>query len=326
MRVLVTGVAGFIGFHLASRLLREGHDVTGVDNLAPFYNVQLKRDRLSELVGYSDASGGRFVFHESDVCDLPAMNRFCEESQPECIVHLAAQPGVRYSVKYPFACQKANLDGFLTVLECGRSAAVKPRLIYASSSSVYGNNKTLPFSEAQAVDHPVSLYAATKKANELMAHVYSKLYDMQTIGLRFFTVYGPWYRPDMAIYLFADAITQGQPLHVFNGGEMRRDFTYVDDIVDGIMRCISGKNFDRYEIFNIGNNKAERLMDVINLLSAEFGITPKLEFCPMQDGDVSSTWANIDRLKARTGYEPTTSIQIGIPRFVAWYKSYVLRK
>jgi len=324
MKILVTGAAGFIGFHLTGRLLRDGNDLTGVDNMAPYYNVQLKRDRLNVL-DRAHGMSGHFVFHEMDICDLQALKRVFEASRPDCVVHLAAQPGVRYSVTHPLACQKANLDGFLNVLECCRSASVKPRLVYASSSAVYGGNKTLPFSEDQAVDHPVSLYAATKRANELMAHVYSHLYGIQTIGLRFFTVYGPWYRPDMAIYLFSDAMTQGRSLQVFNYGRMQRDFTYVDDIVEGVVGCVTGNTFDRYEIFNIGNNKAEQIMDMIDILAFELGVKPKVELLPMQDGDVSATWASIDRLKAKTGYEPKTSIRIGIPKFVEWYKAYVLK-
>jgi UDP-glucuronate 4-epimerase len=325
MRILVTGTAGFIGFHLTDKLLRDGHEVTGVDSLTPYYNVQLKRDRL-KAIPHAQSQSGRFFFHETDVCDLPAMKLLFEECRPECVVHLAAQPGVRHSVTHPFESQKANADGFLTVLECCRFSDVKPRLIYASSSSVYGGNKQLPFSEDQTVDHPVSLYAATKKANELMAHVYSHLYGIQTIGLRFFTVYGPWYRPDMAIYRFSDAMTQDRPIQVFNYGKMMRDFTYVDDIVDGVVRCVTGSAFDRYEIFNIGNNKSERILDMIDLLAHELGVTPKLEMLPMQEGDVPATWANIDRLKAKAGYEPKTSIAMGIPRFVEWYKSYVMKK
>lgn len=324
MRILVTGAAGFIGLHLTDRLLRDGHDVTGLDNFNPYYSVQLKRDRLQVLTRAHGASG-RFVFHEADICDLPALTRIFGECRPECVVHLAAQAGVRYSIDHPFSYQKANLEGFLNMLECCRNAPVKPRLVYASSSSVYGGNKQLPFSEDQAVDHPVSLYAATKKANELMAHAYSHLYGLQTIGLRFFTVYGPWYRPDMALYLFADAMSQGRPIKVFNHGEMWRDFTYIDDIVEGVARCVTGSAFDRYEILNIGNNKSEKLMDMISILASELGVAPKLELLPMQDGDVPATWANIDRLTAKTGYTPATSIRAGIPKFAAWYKSYVLR-
>lgn len=325
MRILVTGTAGFIGFHLADRLLRDGHEVAGLDNLTPYYDVQLKRDRLNVLVEAHRGSG-RFCFSEVDICDLAALKGVFDEWHPECVVNLAAQPGVRYSVTHPFVYQKANLEGFLSVLECCRHTSAKPRLVYASSSSVYGGNIQLPFSEDQNVDNPVSLYAATKKANELMAHAYSHLYGIQTIGLRFFTVYGPWYRPDMALYLFSDAMMQGRALKVFNNGEMRRDFTYVDDIIEGIVRCITGGVFDRYEIFNIGNNKSERLLEVIEILASELGVKPKLELLPMQDGDVPATWANINRLRAKTGYEPQTSIRDGIPKFVEWYKSYVLKK
>lgn len=324
MRIILTGAAGFIGFHLARRLLSDGHMVLGLDNLSPYYDVNLKRKRVALLIAeYGKA--GVFDFSETDICDLASMQLIFRETQPECVIHLAAQPGVRYSIINPFAYQTANVDGFLNVLECCRHLAVAPRLVYASSSSVYGGNRQLPFSEEQAVDHPVSLYAATKRSNELMAHVYTHLYGIQTIGLRFFTVYGPWYRPDMAMYLFADAMTHGRPLKVFNYGEMRRDFTYVDDIVEGVVRCVTGDGFCPFEIFNIGNNRSERLLDVINLIAAELDVSPKLEFLPMQDGDVPATWANIDKLKAKTGYEPKCSINEGIPKFVDWYKAYTMR-
>lgn len=323
MNILITGSAGFIGFHLTSRLLRDGHAVTGIDNLTPYYNVQLKRDRVS-ILDWVNGGSGQYVFREQDMCDYTKLKQVFEDCRPDCVVNLAAQPGIRYSITHPFTYQKTNLEGFLNVLECCRHAHSKPRLVYASSSSVYGGNTTLPFSEDQCVDHPVSLYAATKKANELMAHVYSRLYDIQTVGLRFFTVYGPWYRPDMALFLFADALTQGRPIKLFNHGDMRRDFTFVDDIVEGVVGCITGHTFDRYEIFNIGNSKSERLMDVIDILSCEFGIKPLFDLLPMQEGDVPATWANIERLQAKTAYEPTTSIQAGIPRFVEWYKSYAL--
>jgi UDP-glucuronate 4-epimerase len=322
MRILVTGSAGFIGFHLAERLLRDGHDVAGLDNFNDYYSVRLKRDRHALLVSEFDATG-RFSFHENDICERVALERVFSEFEPECVINLAAQAGVRYSLTHPFEYQKSNLEGFLSVLECCRHAPRKPRLIYASSSSVYGGNRELPFSEDQAVDHPVSLYAATKKANELMAHVYTHLYGIQTIGLRFFTVYGPWYRPDMAMYLFADAMTRGDPIKVFNRGEMSRDFTYVDDIVEGIVRCMTGVQFAPYEIFNIGNNRPERLLDMIGLLAKELCVTPQLELLPMQAGDVPATWASIERLNAKTGYAPRTSLSEGIPKFVAWYRSYV---
>ena len=322
MRILVTGSAGFIGFHLAGRLLRDGHDVAGLDNFNDYYSVRLKRDRHALLVSEFGATG-RFSFHENDICERVALERVFSEFEPECVINLAAQAGVRYSLTHPFEYQKSNLEGFLSVLECCRHAPRKPRLIYASSSSVYGGNRELPFSEDQAVDHPVSLYAATKKANELMAHVYTHLYGIQTIGLRFFTVYGPWYRPDMAMYLFADAMTRGDPIKVFNRGEMSRDFTYVDDIVEGIVRCMTGVQFAPYEIFNIGNNRPERLLDMIGLLAKGLCVTPQLELLPMQAGDVPATWASIERLNAKTGYAPRTSLSEGIPKFVAWYRSYV---
>lgn len=321
MRILITGTAGFIGFHLAGRLLRDGHEVVGLDNFNDYYSVRLKRDRHALLVGEHGASG-LFRFYEQDICDRSGLARVFGESRPDCVINLAAQPGVRYSITNPYAYQTCNIEGFLNVLECCRHAPQKPRLVYASSSSVYGGNTVLPFSEDQSVDHPVSLYAATKKANELMAHVYTHLYGMQTIGLRFFTVYGPWYRPDMAMYLFADAMMKGRPIQVFNHGEMRRDFTYVDDIVDGIVRCVKTDTFSPYEIFNIGNNRSERLMDMIGLLATALEVTPQMEFLPMQDGDVPATWANIDKLRAKTGYEPTTPITVGIPKFAAWFREY----
>jgi len=321
MRILVTGAAGFIGYHLAARLLADGHEVVGLDNFNDYYDVALKRARCARL-SEAFAPSGRLRFETCDIGDRAALPRLFAEVRPECVVNLAAQAGVRYSIKNPFAYQASNLEGFLNVLECCRHAQEKPRLIYASSSSVYGGNTVLPFSEDQAVDHPVSLYAATKKANELMAHVYTHLYGLRTVGLRFFTVYGPWYRPDMAMYLFADAMTQGRPIQVFNHGEMQRDFTYIDDIVEGVVRCIAADSFEPYEIFNIGNNRPERLLDMIELLSAALGVTPVCEYLPMQDGDVPATWANIDRLRAKTGYEPTTPLSVGVPKFAAWYRAY----
>ncbi|HNX33776.1 MAG TPA: NAD-dependent epimerase/dehydratase family protein [Kiritimatiellia bacterium] len=323
MRILVTGSAGFIGFHLAGRLLRDGHEVAGLDNFDAYYSVRLKRDRHALLIS-EHADTDRFRFYENDICDRAALERVFAEFAPECVINLAAQAGVRYSITDPFAYQKSNLEGFLSVLECCRQARQKPRLIYASSSSVYGGNRVLPFSEEQAVDHPVSLYAATKKANEMMAHVYTHLYGIQTIGLRFFTVYGPWYRPDMAMYLFADAMTRGDPVRVFNRGKMSRDFTYVDDIVEGVVRCVTGVQFAPYEIFNIGNNRPELLLDMIGLLAEGLAVTPRLELLPMQAGDVPDTWASIERLHAKTGYAPQTPLCEGVPKFVAWYRDYVL--
>lgn len=317
-RVLVTGTAGFIGFHLANRLLDEGHTVFGFDNFNDYYSVQLKRDRHVQLEGRSE-----YQWMDADLTDSTALQEAFNEFVPDCVVNLAAQAGVRYSITNPHSYQKSNLEGFLNVLECSRHALTKPRLVYASSSSVYGGNTELPFSEEQRVDTPISLYAATKKANELMAHSYSHLYGMQTVGLRFFTVYGPWGRPDMAMWLFADAMLKGKPIQVFNHGDMYRDFTYVDDIVSGIRGCIFSDNLNPYEVFNIGNHRSEKLMDMIQLIAKELGVAePKLELLPMQDGDVPATHASIDKIRAAVGYEPTTPISSGIPKFVNWFKEH----
>ena len=317
-RILITGTAGFIGFHLARRLLDEGHTVFGVDNFNDYYSVQLKKDRHAQL-----ETRERYRWLRVDLTDLPALESVFRDFNPDCVVNLAAQAGVRYSITNPHVYQKSNLEGFLNILECCRHERNKPRLVYASSSSVYGGNKTLPFSEDQAVDNPISLYAATKKANELMAHSYSHLYDMQTVGLRFFTVYGPWGRPDMAMWLFADAMLKGRPIQVFNHGDMRRDFTYIDDIVAGICGCAFSQKLAQYEIFNIGNHRSEKLMDMIHLIAKELGIAdPKLELLPMQDGDVPETYASVEKLHAAVGYEPTTPITAGIPKFVKWFREY----
>jgi UDP-glucuronate 4-epimerase len=317
-RVLITGTAGFIGFHLARRLLAEGHTVFGIDNFNDYYSVQLKRDRHAQL----ERSEG-YHWRPCDLTDLAGLQEVFREFSPDCVVNLAAQAGVRYSITNPHVYQKSNIDGFLNILECCRHAPNAPRLVYASSSSVYGGNKTLPFSEDQSVDHPISLYAATKKANELMAHCYSHLYGMQTVGLRFFTVYGPWGRPDMAMWIFANSMLKGRPIQVFNHGDMYRDFTYIDDIVSGISGCVLSDALKPYEVFNIGNHRSERLMDMIALIARELGIeNPKLEFLPMQDGDVPATYASIEKIRAAVGYEPTTPISIGIPRFVKWFKEH----
>ena len=325
MRILVTGSAGFIGFHLTDKLLRDGHEVTGVDNFDAYYDVRLKRDRQALLSG-RHAGAGNFHFCESDICDAAALSRIFSECRPECVVHLAAQPGARYSIQNPSAYERCNLGGFLNVLECCRHAAARPRLVYASSSSVYGGNTVLPFSEEHPTDRPVSLYAATKKANELMAHVYAHAHGIQAVGLRFFTVYGPWSRPDMAMSLFADAMVRGKPVRVFNRGEMRRDFTYVDDVVDGVARCVTGAGFAPHEIFNIGNGRPERLLDLIGLLASELGVKPVLELMPMQEGDVPDTWADIGKLCSRTGYRPSTALGAGVPKFVSWFRSYAAER
>ena len=320
MKILITGSAGFIGFHAAKEFLRRGWDVAGVDNYCDYYDVKLKRDRSAIL-----RKDARYSERELDICDLEGLRAAFAVESPDVVLNLAAQPGVRYSIDHPFVYQKTNIEGFLNVLECCRHAAKRPKLVFASSSSVYGGNKKMPFEESDQVDSPVSLYAATKKANELMAHVYSHLYGMQTIGLRFFTVYGAWYRPDMALSLFADAMLHGRPLKVFNHGEMRRDFTFVDDIVDGIVRVVECGSLPAYDIYNIGNHRSERLMDVIETLAAALGVEPKLEMLPMQPGDVLATYASIDKLRAAVGYEPKTTIREGIPVFAEWYRAYHAR-
>ena len=317
MKILVTGFAGFIGFHAAREFLRRGWDVAGIDNFCDYYDIKLKRDRAAMLTG---AAG--FSARELDICDLAGLKKAFAEEAPDVVLNLAAQPGVRYSITHPFVYQKTNLEGFLNVIECCRHATKMPKLVFASSSSVYGGNTKMPFEESDQVDTPVSLYAATKKANELMAHTYSHLYGMQTIGLRFFTVYGAWYRPDMALSLFADAMLSGRPLKVFNNGNMMRDFTYVDDIVDGIVRVVEAGNLPKYDIFNIGNHKSERLMDVIDTLAAALGVKPRLEMLPMQPGDVLATYASIEKLNRAVGYAPTTTIKDGIPVFAKWYREY----
>ena len=320
MKILITGSAGFIGFHAAKEFLRRGWGVAGVDNYCDYYDVKLKRDRSAIL-----RKDTRYSERELDICDLDGLRAAFAEESPDVVLNLAAQPGVRYSIDHPFVYQKTNLEGFLNVLECCRHAAKRPKLVFASSSSVYGGNKKMPFEESDPVDSPVSLYAATKKANELMAHTYSHLYGMQTIGLRFFTVYGAWYRPDMALSLFADAMLSGRPVKVFNRGEMWRDFTFVDDIVDGIVRVVECGSLAAYDIYNIGNPRSARLLDVIETLAAALGVKPKLEMLPMQPGDVPATYASIDKLRAAVGYEPKTTIREGIPVFAEWYRAYHAR-
>ena len=317
MEILITGYAGFIGFHASREFLRRGWKVVGIDNFCDYYDVKLKRDRAVMLNGQRG-----FSARELDICDLAGLQNVFAEESPDVVLNLAAQPGVRYSIDHPFVYEKTNLEGFLNVLECCRHAAKVPKLVFASSSSVYGGNKKMPFEESDQVDTPVSLYAATKKANELMAHTYSHLYKMQTIGLRFFTVYGAWYRPDMALSLFADAMLHDRPIKVFNNGDMLRDFTFVDDIVNGIVRVVEAGNLPLYDIFNIGNHKSEKLLDVITVLAESLGVKPKMEMLPMQPGDVYATYASIEKLNKAVGYEPTTTIKDGIPVFARWYREY----
>ena len=323
MKILITGTAGFIGSHAAQEFLRRGWDVAGIDNFNDYYSVQLKRARAARLEADSPA-GARLSLRELDICDLEGLRETFAEESPDVVLHLAAQPGVRYSITHPFVYQKTNLEGFLNVLECCRHAAKMPKLVFASSSSVYGGNKKMPFEESDQVDTPVSLYAATKKANELMAHTYAHLYKMQTIGLRFFTVYGPWYRPDMALSLFADAMLHDRPIKVFNHGDMLRDFTYVDDIVDGIVRVVEADSLPLYDIFNIGNHRSEKLLDVIETLAAALSVKPKMAMLPMQAGDVYATYASIEKLHKAVGYEPKTTIREGIPVFAKWYREYYM--
>ena len=318
MKILITGAAGFIGFHAAREFLRRNWDVAGLDNFSDYYDVRLKHDREAILRRESG-----LVLREQDICDLPGMQAVFREEKPDVVLNLAAQPGVRYGVTHPFVYETTNLAGFLNILECCRHAEKVPKLIFASSSSVYGGNKKMPFEESDPVDTPVSLYAATKKANELMAYSYFSQYGLQTIGLRFFTVYGPWYRPDMALSLFADAMLHDRPIKVFNHGDMLRDFTFIDDIVNGIVRVAEAlEKLPGFDVFNIGNHRCEKLLDVIETLAKSLGVTPRMEMLPMQQGDVYATYASVEKLHRAVGYEPTTTIREGIPVFAEWYRRY----
>lgn len=313
---LVTGSAGFIGFHVSQHLLAQGARVVGLDNYNDYYAPALKRDRDRMLSRHP-----RFISIEADLTDLPALEGLFAAHRPEKICHLAAQAGVRYSLINPFAYQKANLEGFLNVIELSKRHGAE-RLVYASSSSVYGGLTELPFSESQRVDMPISLYAATKRANELMAHTYTHLFGLPTVGLRLFTVYGPWGRPDMAIWLFTEAMLKGRPIKVFNFGNMERDFTFIDDVVQGIVASLMVPGLEPYEIFNLGNHRPEPLLKVIGLLEQELGVKAQQELLPIQPGDVPATFADIERARTRLEFQPTTSIESGISRFVSWYKSY----
>ena len=329
--VLVTGAAGFIGCAVALRFLAEGEQVVGLDNLNAYYDPELKRARLARL------THPRFTFHELDLADAAGMDALFADGRFELVIHLAAQAGVRYSLQNPRAYAASNLDGFLNVLEGCRHGRVR-HLLYASSSSVYGAVTAMPFSVRQNVDHPVSLYAATKKANELMAHSYSHLYGLPTTGLRFFTVYGPWGRPDMALWLFADAMLAGRPIQVFNHGRMRRDFTFVDDAVELAWRLAGivpsgdpdwsgdaptpGTSRAPYAVYNLGNSTPVELGRVIALLEQSLGVTALREDLPMQPGDVPATFADMDATTAATGYAPSTGIEEGIARFTEWFKAY----
>jgi UDP-glucuronate 4-epimerase len=332
MKVLVTGAAGFIGYHVAERLLARGDEVIGLDNVNDYYDISLKEARLARLT-----ANARFSFARIDLADRDAVAAIFAKGKFAAVVHLAAQAGVRYSLKDPFAYVDSNLSGFVTILEGCRHAKVG-HLVYASSSSVYGANTVTPFSVHQNVDHPLSLYAATKKANELLAHSYAHLYGIPVTGLRFFTVYGPWGRPDMAYFLFTRAIFRGEPIDVFNNGDMQRDFTYVDDVVEGVVRVLDrppapdpgwrSRDADAatssapYRLYNIGNNRPISLGAFIETLESCIGSSVKKNYLPMQPGDLPSTVADIDDLVRDVGFAPSTPIEIGLQRFVSWYREY----
>jgi UDP-glucuronate 4-epimerase len=325
MKILVTGVAGFIGMHVAQALLARGDRVVGIDNLNDYYAVDLKRARLAQL-------SGEFVFHQVDFSDHAALDAAIGSEDFDRIVHLGAQAGVRYSIDNPRAYVQSNLVGHVNILELARTRRIA-HLVYASSSSVYGGNETLPFRVEDRTDHPVSLYAATKKAGELMSETYAHLYRIPQTGLRFFTVYGPWGRPDMALWLFTQAILEGRPIKVFNHGRMQRDFTYIDDIVAGVIACLDhppaddgapkpGGSVAPHRIYNIGNHRSEELGRMIDVLEAACGREAIRDYQPMQDGDVPATYADISAIQRDLGFAPTTTIDAGIPKFVDWYRAY----
>ena len=337
MTVLVTGAAGFIGFHLSTRLLERGTPVVGYDNVNPYYDPSLKRARLAQLESTARRTGTPFRLIEANLEDRAAVEAAFSSTKPNKVVNLAAQAGVRYSIENPAAYIQANLVGFGHILEGCRHHGID-HLVYASSSSVYGGNTNLPFSEHQGVDHPVSLYAASKKANELMAHTYSHLYGLPATGLRFFTVYGPWGRPDMALFLFTKAILAGEPIQVFNHGQMVRDFTFVDDIVESLIRVLDkpatadpcfdpaqpdpATSWSSHRVFNIGNSNPTPLLDYIEAIEQALGIKAEKQFLPMQPGDVPATAADTSALEAWTGFKPNTPVRDGVAKFVAWYRGF----
>lgn len=324
MKILVTGVAGFIGFHLAQRLMLEGEDVYGIDNLNDYYDVTLKKDRLAQLLSHPE-----FIFQHLDVSDRAGMSQLFQNQTFDLVIHLAAQAGVRYSLQNPSAYVDSNLVGFVNVLEGCRHSQIK-HLVFASSSSVYGANTKIPFSVSDNVDHPISLYAATKKSNELMAHAYSHLYHLPVTGLRFFTVYGPWGRPDMAYFKFVNAIDKGIPIDVYNFGKMKRDFTYIDDVIEGIVRVMrkppqSSQHLNSdtpYKIYNVGNHCPVELLTFIEIIEKNMGKVAHKNLLPMQPGDVPSTYADVEDLMQDVGFQPKTPIEQGIYQFVQWYREY----
>jgi UDP-glucuronate 4-epimerase len=329
MRILVTGAAGFIGFHLIRLLTARGDSVVGIDNLNDYYSVALKRDRLAALAA---EAGDRFTFHQVDFADMAALNAALAGTEIDRVVHLGAQAGVRYSIENPHAYVQSNLVGHLNLLEVARHRELE-HMVYASSSSVYGGNTKLPFAVEDRTDHPVSLYAATKRADELISESYAHLYRLPQTGLRFFTVYGPWGRPDMMMWMFTQKILAGTPIPVFNNGEMHRDFTYVADIVAGVVACLdnpppddgqekAGGSTKPHRLYNIGNSRSEHLMKVVGLLEECCGKKAVIDFQPMQQGDVPATFADVSAISGDLGYAPTTSIEVGVPNFVRWYRDY----
>ncbi|MDK9855709.1 NAD-dependent epimerase [Staphylococcus equorum] len=335
MKILITGTAGFIGSHLAKKLMSQGHEVVGVDSINDYYSVTLKEDRLASI------DNENFTFYKTKLENYEELTKIFTDEQPEVVVNLAAQAGVRYSIENPRAYIDSNIVGFMNVLECSRHFNIK-NLIYASSSSVYGANTSKPFSTSDNIDHPLSLYAATKKSNELMAHTYSHLYNLPTTGLRFFTVYGPWGRPDMALFKFTDAIVKDETIDVYNHGKMMRDFTYVDDIVEAISRLVKkpaspnpewtgespdpGSSYAPYKVYNIGNNSPVRLMEFVEAIENKLGKEAKKNYMDLQPGDVPETYANVDDLFRDINFKPETTIQDGVNKFVNWYLEYYKEK
>ena len=335
MKILVTGAAGFIGYHLCKSLIEDGHDVVGLDNINDYYDINLKYARLHELgikkrhaevfgaLSFSTIHKSQMLFTRLNLEDRDALPELFKTYNFDLVCNLAAQAGVRYSIENPEAYIDSNINGFLNILECCRNNKIK-RFVYASSSSVYGNSNDIPFKETANVDEPISLYAATKKSNELMAHTYSHLYNIETIGLRFFTVYGPWGRPDMAMFLFTDAILKNMPINIFNNGDLSRDFTYVDDIVEGVVNTLlkESENTSLYKLYNIGNGKPVRLLDFIESLEYIIGVKAKKNMLPMQDGDVNQTFASISSLKKDYNFRPKINLNEGIQEFISWYNKF----
>lgn len=331
-KILVTGAAGFIGFHLVKKLAENNFNITGIDNLNEYYDPSLKHDRLEQLGVSIDINTKKqspvqsetfpnFKFIKMDLIEMERLTNLFKTENFDIVIHLAAQAGVRFSIESPEVYIQSNIIGFFNILECSKNNKVE-HLIYASSSSVYGNNDKVPFSETDSVDFPISMYAATKKSNELMAHTYSHIHKLRTTGLRFFTVYGPWGRPDMAAYLFTKSILEGTPIKVFNNGELHRDFTYIDDIIDGIIRVMDKSDKTGYALYNIGNNKPAHLLEFISTIEKYTGKKAKKELLPMQQGDVYKTYADIDALSSAVGYQPSTDIDKGIEEYVKWFTKY----